>query len=167
MKLRKTYPLFPILAIILTWISCGKRLQEQEWDVSANEVPRAVLDAFERMYPGAEVKGYAKEIEEGETLYEVSCIFETRKIDAVYKHDGNVKVIEEVIASEQLPEVVRQKISTEFPQYVVKIAEKMEKEEGTFYEVKISNSDGSEHYEVVLSHDGEIIEKEEIQKIED
>ena len=167
MELRNTCFLFLILAIMFTCISCGEKPQEQEWDVTANEVPRAVLDVFEQMYPGAEVKGYAKEIEEGETLYEVSCVFEGRKIDAVFKPDGNVKVIEEVITEQQLPEVVQQKISTEFPQYIVNIAEKMEKGEGTFYEVKISDSDENKHYEVVLSSAGEIIEKEEIKKIED
>ena len=167
MKSRNACHVFLILAGIAACLSCGKKQQEQEWDVTATEVPRAVLDAFEQMYPGAEVKGYAKEIEGGETLYEISCEFEGRTSDAVFKPDESVNVIEEVIPAEQLPEAVRRKIASEFPEYTVTIAEKMNTAEGMFYEVKISSNAEKKHYEVVLSQAGEIIEREEIQKIED
>ena len=147
-----------IALFIFTVISCEKG--EQEKTVSKQEVPQAVLEAFNETYPGAAIKEYSEESEDGQTFYEISCIFEGRKIDAVYNPDGSVSAIEEVIPVESLPPSVSQAIAQEIPQFSLKLAEKITKGGGTFYEVKLLNTGDQKIYELQFSDSGKLIEKE-------
>ena len=115
MKLINTFRFFVIVALAFSLVSCEK--EEQERVVTAKEVPQPVLQAFNQAYPGATIKEYAEETEDGQKFYEISCVFEGRKIDASYKPDGTVAAIEEVIAVEQLPMNIHQAIAKEFQQF--------------------------------------------------
>lgn len=148
-----------IALFTFTVISCEKG--EQEKTVSKQEVPQAVLEAFNAAYPGAAIKEYSEESENGQTYYEISCTFEGRKIDAVYNPDGSVSAIEEVIPVSSLPQAVTQAIAREVPQFSLNLAEKITKEGGTFYEVKLLNTKDQKNYELQFSNTGKLIEKEE------
>jgi hypothetical protein len=158
MKLINTFKFFVIVALAFSLVSCEK--EEQERSVTAKEVPQAVLLAFNQAYPGATVKEYAEETEDGQKFYEISCEFQGRKIDASYKPDGTVAAIEEVIAVEQLPDVVNQAIAKEFQQFSIILAEKVEKEGKTFFEVKLLDTKDQKKYELQFSDTGKLIEKE-------
>ena len=134
MKLLNLCKLFFILLIAFALISCEK---EQERAVTAKEVPQAVLQAFNNAYPGAMIKEYAEEKEDGRTFYEVSCEFENRKIDVVYNPDGTLFATEEVIPPEALPDVIHQAIAKEFQQFSIELVEDVEEEGKQFYEVKL------------------------------
>jgi hypothetical protein len=151
-------PVFTLIAFVL--ISCTKEMEEQEKTVGEKDVPKAVLKAFNDAYPGATIREYSEEIENGETSYEISCVYEGRKIDAVYMPDGSVSAIEEVIPPEELPEAVQQGISREAPQYSLKLAEKIDQGGERFYEVKILNTQDQTTYELKFSDSGKLIEKE-------
>ena len=158
----KTITSFTLLFVVIfafVLAACEKE-GEQEKTVTEKEVPQAVLSAFNTAYPGATIKEYAEEIEDGQTSYEISCIFEGRKIDAVYNPDGSVLAIEEVIPVEALPEVVNQAIAREVPQFSIKLAEKIDKKGETLYEVKILNTQDQKTYELQFSSTGKLIEKE-------
>jgi hypothetical protein len=150
-----------LLTIIFAFVlvSCAQ-VEDQEKTVTKKEVPEAVLKAFNSSYPGASIKEYSEEIEGGQKTYEISCTFEGREIDAVYNPDGSVSGIEEVIAVESLPEVVYQAISKEVSQFSIKLAEKIDKDNETFYEVKILNMQDQKTYELQYSDTGELIGKE-------
>ena len=87
MKLSNLLSIIMIAFILLFIAFCE---DEKEKEVTEKEVPQAVLRAFTTSYPGATVKEYTEEIEEGQKFYEISCEFEGRKIDAIYKPDGKV-----------------------------------------------------------------------------
>jgi hypothetical protein len=135
-------------------------MEEQEKTVTENDVPQAVHKAFNSSYPGATINEYSEEIEGGQTTYEISCIFEGRKIDAVYNPDGSVSGIEEVIAVESLPDVVYQAISKEVSDFSIKLAEKIDKDNEILYEVKILNMQDQKTYELQFSDTGKLIGKE-------
>ncbi len=158
MKLSITLILFLIIMIAFSLMSCEKK--EQEREVTEKEVPKAVLQVFIQTYPGATVEEYAEEIEDGQKFYEISFEFEGRKIDAIYKPDGTVNAIEEIIATEQLPDVIHQAVSKEFPQFSIQLAEKIEKEGKMFFEVIVLNIEKNKSYEILLSDKGIVIEKD-------
>ena len=158
MNLSKTLILFLIVTIASSLMSCEEK--EKERKVTEKEVPKAVLQVFNQTYPRATVKEYAEEIEDGQKFYEISFEFEGRRIDAIYKPDGKLNAIEEIIATEQLPDVIHQAISKEFPQFSIQLAEKIEKEGKIFFEVVVLNTEINKSYEILLSDEGIVIEKE-------
>ncbi|MFC2083560.1 PepSY-like domain-containing protein [Bacteroidota bacterium] len=181
MKLRKTTSLLLIIAIAFFMLSCDRKEQsekeeqkseqkeqiEQEREVTVEEVPAEVLQVFNETYPGATIKEYSEEIEDSLTFYEISFEFEGRKIDAVYKPDGQVEAIEEIISAEQLPEAVQEAISNTFTQFTIEIAEKIETEGKNLFEVVISDKDSNKIYEIVYSDSGAVVGKELKKEIND
>jgi hypothetical protein len=143
-----------LLAGILALAGC----EENEHQVSAKEVPEAVLQAFNQSYPGAVIKEYAEESEDGQHYFEISCEFQGRKIDALYKPDGAVSEIEEVISPDQLPEPVRQAITGEFPSLTIHSAESVEKEGQQLFEVKLLKD--TKMTEVLFENNGRILKQE-------
>lgn len=177
----KILRLFLFLVIAFSLISCKEEKEEQgeqeeaaevkqqaqqpaeqEREVTKEEMPQAVLQAFNQAYPGATVRGYSEEIEEGQTFHEVSFIFEDKKFDVVYHPDGKVKVTEMVIAHEQLPEAARQAISKEFPRSSIELAEKLEKDGKIFFEARVLNMENNKRHEMVFSESGTLIENNPI-----
>lgn len=164
MKLSNPFKLFFIILIAFSLISCE---DEQERKVTEKEVPQEVLQEFNSSYPGAIIKEYAEETEDGQKFYEISCEFEGRKIDAIYKPDGSVFAIEEVIPADELPDVINQAIAKEFQQFSIQLAEKIEKEGKQFFEVKLLNTKNQKKYELLFSDTGKLIEKEKIEEDEE
>jgi len=157
-KMLITFSVPFILILSFALLSCANG--EQEKTVSMQEVPPAILKTFNDAYPGAAIKEYSEESEDGKTYYEISCTFEGRQIDAVYNPDGSVSAIEEVIPVESLPQAVNQAIAREVPQFSLKLAEKISKKSGIFYEVKLLDTRDQKTYELQFSESGELIEKE-------
>lgn len=164
MKLLNLSKLFFIILIVFALISCGK---EQERTVTEKEVPQAVLQAFNSTYPGATINEYAEEKEDGRTVYEISCEFESRKIDAIYNPNGTIYAIEEVIPADALPDVILQAIAKEFQQFSIELTEEIEKEGKQLFEVKLLNTKDQKRYELLFSGDGKLVEKEKIGKDEE
>jgi hypothetical protein len=160
MKLLTTFKLSLIALMLFSITSCQKK--EQETTVTENDVPQAVLQVFNQVFPGALVKEYTEEIEDGQKFYEISFEFEGRKIDAIYKQDGNVAAIEEIITAEELPDIIHQAIAKEIPQFSIQLAEKIEKEGKQFFEVKLLNAKNQKKYELLFAGDGKLVEKEKV-----
>ncbi len=177
----KAFRLFLFVTITFSVISCKEEKEEQgeqeeaaeakqqaqqpaeqEREVTEDEMPAAVLAAYNQAYPGATVRGYSEEIEEGQTFHEVSFEFEGRKFDVVYHPDGKVKVAEIVIAHDQLPAAAHQAISKEFPRSSIQLAEELDKEGKKFYEAQVLNMENNKSYEMVFSESGILIETKPI-----
>lgn len=148
-----------IVALTFSMMSCEKKVQERK--ISVEEVPEIVLQAFNKAYPGATIKEYGEEIKGVQTFYEISCVFQGRQIDAVYKSDGTVSAIEEAIPVDQLPAVVNQAIAKEFKQSSIKSAEKIEKQGKQLFEVKLLDMKDQKEYELQFSDTGKLIKKEQ------
>ena len=162
---RQILKLMIVVLVLLSQISCEK--PEQEKTITKNQVPQAVLDAFNRAYDSAIVKEYAEESKNGQKLYEVSCEFEGRKIDAIYNADGTVNAIEEVITVDQLPNTIHQAVAKEFPQFSLKLVEKIVEKGKTNYEVKLFDIKDQKNYELLFTDSGKLINKEVIKSRKD
>ena len=160
MQAKTTYLFIIFCLLSLAILSCTSEMKDQEKKVTEDEVPQAVLKTFNTDFPGAIIKEYAEETENGQSYYEISCVFEGRKIDALYNPDGSVSAIEEVIPAETLPAAVQEAISREVPRYSLKLAEKIDKDGETSYEVKVLNMQDQKTYELKFSGSGKLIDRE-------
>lgn len=132
----------------------------EEKELSKHQVPKAVLEAFEKAYPTAKRVEFEQEMFEGQVAYEVEYKENGKEYEVLYSADGSVLQKEETIETHALPELVRQAVMKAHPKAKVKEAEKVMKPDGTItgYEVEIK-SEGQE-LELELDTSGKILKTE-------
>src|SRR3990172_5700352 len=116
-----------VAVVFLAVGSCGSAWaqEDQEAKIEKKDVPAVVLAAFAKAFPKATVKGYAKEMEKGQTMYEVECVEGKTHRDVTFAPDGKLLMVEEEVEMSQVPEAVRQALEKKFPKAKVDIAEKI------------------------------------------
>jgi Putative beta-lactamase-inhibitor-like, PepSY-like len=127
-----------------------------EEKVSVDKLPTAVKKALKRKFPKAEIEKATKEVEDGNTVYEVELEIKDRSVDVSLKADGTILEIEREVPADELPEAVRKKLAASYPKAKIEKAEEVTKgEDGPVrYEVAITT-------EVVLTANGKIVQAEE------
>jgi hypothetical protein len=130
----------------------------QEQSLKKKNVPKPILEAFTKAYPKATIKGFAKEKDKGVMEYEVESVEGMIHRDISYKADGTVIVVEESMAFNDLPEVVRNAVSKDYPKWKIIICEKVTKASVVRYELLLKT--GGKKMELVYNADGTLVEKE-------
>lgn len=115
-------------------------------------VPGAVLEAFAKAYPNATIKGYSKETENGQVLYEIESEEGKTARDVTYSADGNVISVEETLDTSELPEGVKAALDTKFPGGKILKAEKVTKGAVVAYEFRIKHK--GKKMEIVFDPEG-------------
>ena len=110
----------------------------QEKKVTKKEVPAAVISAFQKAYPEAKIKGYAKEIEEGKTYFEIESMNGKASLDALYLADGTVAEVEESIAPSALPSPVSDAVSAKHSGAKIVKAERTTHGNAVTYELRVT-----------------------------
>ena len=142
---------------LAVFLSCSTAIAGEK-KISKKEVPAAVLKSFTATYPHAKAHAYAKETEEGETFYELETTEGMVKRDILFKADGTIAEVEEMLTKENIPDAVSKTLAAEFPKGKILGVEKTTKGTDATYEAHLMN--GKEKLEVVLSGDGKIQKKE-------
>ena len=145
-------------------LACGAMLflvgttsvSAQEQEISCEDVPMAVHATFAQAYPKATIKGCAKEVEEGETVYEIASIEGETGRDVLFHADGMVIVVEETIAVGTAPDPVQQAVHKMYPDGVISLAEKIMRDATVLYEFRVKNDDTLE--EIVFDGSGTKVE---------
>ncbi|HTK83108.1 MAG TPA: PepSY-like domain-containing protein [Bacteroidota bacterium] len=132
--------------------------EEQEVSLRKNDVPKPILESFQKAYPKAMITGYSKETDKGVTSYEIESREGSVHRDVQYAPDGTLIVVEESMPYNKLPRAVRNAVTKEYPKGKVTYCEKLSKTESTQYEVALKS--GKQKYEVVFNSDGSIAETE-------
>ena len=132
-----------------------------EKELNKNQVPKAVIAAFEKAYPNAKGLEFEEETFAGKAAYEVEYKENGVAYEFLYSADGKLLQKEEEIKVKSLPEPVVQAIKKEHPKAKIKEAEKLMKPDGTVtgYEVEIK-ADGKE-IELELDVSGNILKTED------
>ena len=133
-----------------------------EKKLAERDVPRPVLDGVAKQYPTAKRLGYAREVEKGNTVYEVKLDADGRKIDLDVTPDGRILVAEEQIAVEATPEAVKRGLaaSAKYGQWLVKRAEKVTATDGTPDKYELVVVEGKRKAELTFSADGKLLATE-------
>jgi hypothetical protein len=126
-----------------------------EEEIPVKRLPKAVIKAVKARFPKAEIKGAAKEEEDGKTTYEVMLKVKGRAVDMALKADGTILEIEKEVPVDELPKAVKKALAARHPKAKIAKAEVLTKGEHgpALYEIAITS-------EVVLSAEGKFVEPE-------
>lgn len=129
-------------------------------DLSKGQVPKAVIDAFEKAFPNIKPSEFETETFEGRAVYEVEYTEYGKEYELLYSADGILVQKEEEIDVKSLPEPVAQEVNKAYPEATIKEVEKVMKPDGslTGYEVEIK-SEGKK-IELELDVNGKILKTE-------
>jgi Putative beta-lactamase-inhibitor-like, PepSY-like len=136
----------------------------QESKLTTQNLPPAVLAAFQKAYPKAVIKGASKEKEGDKIYYEIESVDGKAKRDILYSADGNVQEIEELIATNDLPDAVTKNLKQDYPEGKILRAEKLTEGPAVKYEVIVES--GKAKSEIVLDAGGKVLKTEKIGKKE-
>jgi uncharacterized membrane protein YkoI len=75
--------------------------------IQAKDLPPAVQKAVQEETKGATIKGYAKEVENGKTMYEVETTVNGHSRDLVFDAAGTLVAAEEAIGLDAVPAAVK------------------------------------------------------------
>ena len=117
---------------------------------------QAVHAAFAKSYSKATIKGCAKEVEEGETVYEIGSMEGETGRDVLFHADGMVIVVEETIAVGNVPDPVQQAVHKMYPDGAITLAEKIMRDATVLYEFRVKDHDTLE--EIVFDNSGTEVE---------
>ena len=131
----------PILALVVLLTGAGA-VRAQETKIARKDVPAAVIAAFEKAYPKATIRSYAKEVEKGREVYEIESVEGNMTRDILYSADGKALEIEESVEAGQLPAAVRQALERGHPKATIVKAEKLTRGAFVGYELKVKTTDG-------------------------
>jgi hypothetical protein len=99
------------LALAVCLLSVGIAFaQNTERPVKLKDLPPAVQATVREQSKGATVRGFAEEIENGQTFYEVSLLVKGRIRDVLMDPNGNVVETEDQITLAQLPPAAKAEI---------------------------------------------------------
>lgn len=140
------------LGIGLTVARAGEKALKE------SEVPKPVLDAVKKKYPGAKLTGFAEETRKDKTRYEIQVEDGKRRIDVTLSSEGKIQVEEEAIAEDALPKEVKAGLeASKYAKWKLKKVERVvteENEKNPAYELMVA--DGDTRFEVVFDKDGKI-----------
>ncbi len=106
----------PVSIVICAIVLSAVATHAGEEKITKKDLPRAVLSAFEKAYPKADIKGLSREEEGGSVFYEIESLDGKTSRDILYTSDGKPAEIEEAIAVKQLPAAVKATVQQRVPQ---------------------------------------------------
>ena len=131
-----------------------------EKELKKDQVPKAVIAAFEKAFPNDKELEFEEELFEGKTAYEVEYKKDGKEYEFLYSPEGELLQKEEEIDVKTLPDPVIQAILKAHPKAKIKEAEKLIKPDGTVtgYEVEIKVA--GKELELELDVNGKIMKTE-------
>ena len=124
-----------IVVLVLAMALAG---YAQEKGEKKTKAPQAVMDAFKKAYPNAQIKNVSSEKEGGKIIYDVESVDGTQRRDLLYSADGKVLETEEAIPNAQIPKTVVDAVAAKYPKAPIVSAEKLTKTgESMIYELVI------------------------------
>ncbi len=128
---------FLVLPTLVLGLSALALAQEQR--ITRKDLPAAVLTAFAKAYPKATIKGYSKEMDEGQTVYEIESVEGKTTRDVIYSADGKLISVEESVSTSELPPEVKAALDKRFPGGKILRAEKVTKGTVVGYEFQVQH----------------------------
>jgi uncharacterized membrane protein YkoI len=154
---------------LLAAAGCGKGGEAEEdeaqepAETQQEALPTTIWDALTARFPGAEIREWAREEEEGAEIFDIEFTQGGRNAEADIRADGTFVNFETAIPAEELPEVVMATVEARYPgatlQEILQITEVTD--EGELlggYEVVLVTPEGAET-ELTIAPDGTVLEE--------
>ena len=149
-----------ITAVAIACLGLFSQANAEEKALRKDQVPKAVVESFEKAHPNATGVKFEEETFAGNVAYEAEYKENGTEYEFLYSADGSLLQKEETIDPKTLPEPIVQAVTKAHPKATIKEAEKLMKPDGTVtgYEVEIK-TDGRE-LELELDVSGKILKTE-------
>lgn len=112
---------------------------DAEKKIQMQDLPPAVQQAVQEQSKGATVRGLAREVENGKTLYEAELSVDGRTKDITLDADGKVLIVEDEVAIESIPAPARDAIQKAVGRGKLEKVESVAEKGTTFYEGHFRN----------------------------
>jgi hypothetical protein len=140
--------------LLVGLVSIGRA---QDKAITKKDLPASVVKAFESAYPKATVTKCATEVEKGVTFYELETTEGKIKRDLLYKADGTLAEVEEILTADMVPDAIGKAIAAEFPKGKIVSGEKTTRGKDVSFDIVVAN--GQQKVSVNLTADGKIQKK--------
>ena len=132
----------------------------QEKKVERRDLPPAVEKALASVASGAEIRGFDKEKENGQTFYEVQLSTQGHKKDVLMNMNGGVVEVEEEVAFDKLAPAIREGLQKKAGKgKLIKVESITKHDKLVAYEAQVLT--GSRKSEVQIGPDGKPLNHEE------
>jgi len=147
------------LAVVFAWSALLAETvpaQNSETKVNLEGLPPAVQQAVKAQSQGATLRGVAKEVKDGVTLYEAEMTVHGRTKDIIFDAQGKILTVEEQTTLNKIPAAARAAIQKAVGAGKLVLVEKVTRGEKTFYEGHITQ--GLKASEVIVDANGKPVQ---------
>jgi len=149
-----------LLAVVLVVLCASAIALPRQTKIQKSDLPAAVQKTIDQQSKGATVRGFSKEVENGQTVYEAELITQGHSKDISMDADGNVVEIEEDVPFESLPDGVKQGLQAKAGKGKIGKVESLTKHgQLVAYEAKVTN--GARKSEIQVGPEGKSLAQEE------
>jgi hypothetical protein len=141
-------------------MAVGATTRAEERRITRDELPAAVRTTADKQAEGGTVRGYTREVENGQVEFEVELLIGGHTKDVSVAPDGRVLEVEEQVEIGSLPEEVKSGLQGAANSGKITKVESITKN-GILvaYEAKVAAS--GKHWEVLVGPDGKRLNHEE------
>jgi hypothetical protein len=135
------------VAGLLAALGLASGTRAQDGEIPLDRVPKAVMNAAKARFPGAEIKRASQETEDGKPpVYALELKHHRHDVDATFKADGTVVVVETAVPAKELPKAVRRAVEHRYPGASVRGADSVTtgpevKKKADYYEFYLMTAD--------------------------
>jgi hypothetical protein len=143
-----------VIALALIGLNLVPKAQAQEKKIQRKDLPAAVEKTVAEQSKGATIKGFATEVEDGKTIYEVELAIDGHGKDISMDPKGNViEVEEEVFAIASLPPALKDGLTKAAAKGTITKIESLSKQRKIVaYEAAVKT--GTKNSEIQVGPDG-------------
>jgi uncharacterized membrane protein YkoI len=132
----------------------------QERKITRQQLPPAVEKTVAQESGGATIKGFAKEVEHGQTFYEASLNVGGRNKDILIDKNGRIVEVEEEVSMDSLPSTVQDALKKAAGTGNIVVIESLTKN-GQLVEYEAHVKHGKKRAEIQVGPNGEKIKRPE------
>ena len=115
-------------------------------------MPPAVRASFENAFAKATINDCAKDVEKGQTSYEITSTEGDTRRHVRFYTDGKVMEVEETIAISSVPEPAKLAVSKKYPNGEITLVEKVTRDEQVLYEFRVKQ--GKRSFQIAFDANG-------------
>jgi hypothetical protein len=147
---------------VLAVLALGARGDCEE-EIPLSKVPKKVMSAVKAKYPGADLRGAVKGIEDKEVYYTISLTYKKDELEVSLSPKGEISEVAKEIAVKDLPRAVSEAVLKKYPKATLTEAAEVREpdEKGKLsYHVELTTAD-KKTMEIELDPKGAILKEKE------
>ena len=145
---------------MLGFMFASAQAQEKEKQIKRQQLPAAVEQTVAKESVGATIKGFAMEVENRQTFYEVSMTLSGHNKDILMNKNGEIVEVEEEVSIDSLPAAVQEALRKAAGSGTIEVVESLTKNGNLVaYEGHVKR--GKKRSEIQVGPNGEKLKRPE------